>query len=335
MIDEPEKGHGGLCAVSAKDLSPALNGLHDRLLSLLPSRDADLASALVIAIAADRSLSTKDEVGAALSTHLSTGNDFAGLGGLFKSLGSAVPAEAAFRMAASIDFQDASLKDPLGGPFNGQHYRQEMFHQLLKCLNISAIVETGTFRGSTTEFMANATGIPVYSCELSERFFHFARSRLASHRNVELLCKDSRSFLREVFAGGGLGSGPVFFYLDAHWGSDLPLWEELDIIFHHPTHAVVMIDDFRVPGDAGFGYDDYGPGKQLSVTNLRPNLTSEPGLFFPRYPSDAETGAKRGAAVLAHHSLSKSIDSGVPSLARIDWREAIRLDAAMAEAAAS
>jgi hypothetical protein len=183
--------------------------------------------------------------------------------------------------------------------------------------------------------MANATTVPIFGCELSERLFHFTRRRLASHRNVELLCKDSRTFLREVLASGGLGGGPVFFYLDAHWGSDLPLWDELDIIFGHSIESVVMIDDFRVPGDFGFGYDDYGPGKQLSVAGLRVNLTPQPDLFFPDYPSRVETGAKRGVAVLAQHTLSDVIDGGVPSLARMDWHQALRLDAAMVETAAS
>jgi hypothetical protein len=335
MIEETRKNHHGLSAVSVNDLPAILNELYNRLLPLLPNEDADLVRALVRALAVHESLSTNDEVKAALSAELSTGDDFGALGDLLNSLGLAEPAKAAFKLAASIDFQDVSLKDALGGPFNGQQYRQTMFQQLLRCIDFSAIVETGSFRGSTTEFMANATTVRIFSCELNERHFHFARRRLASHRNVELHYKDTRAFLREVLASGGLGGGPVFFYLDAHWGSDLPLWDELDIILGHPIEAVVMIDDFRVPGDLGFGYDDYGPGKQLSVAGLRANLTSQPDLFFPFYTSTVETGAKRGAAVLAPHRLSDVINGGVPSLARMDWHQALRLDAAMVETAAA
>jgi hypothetical protein len=32
--------------------------------------------------------------------------------------------------------------------------------------------------------------------------------------------------------------------------------------------TVAMIDDFRVPGDEGYAYDDYGPGKALTADYL-------------------------------------------------------------------
>jgi hypothetical protein len=49
-----------------------------------------------------------------------------------------------------------------------------------------------------------------------------------------------------------LRDSPLFFYLDAHWNEDLPLAEEIDLIFSRSPCAVVMIDDFEVPGDPGF-----------------------------------------------------------------------------------
>jgi hypothetical protein len=47
----------------------------------------------------------------------------------------------------------------------------------------------------------------------------------------------------------------VFFYLDAHCGWEAPLVEELKIIFTKWTEAVVMVDDFQVPG-TDYVYDD-------------------------------------------------------------------------------
>ena len=52
----------------------------------------------------------------------------------------------------------------------------------------------------------------------------------------------------------------TFFFLDAHGREHLPLREELEIILTHWREAIVMIDDFEVPG-TDYGYDDYGPGK--------------------------------------------------------------------------
>jgi hypothetical protein len=57
----------------------------------------------------------------------------------------------------------------------------------------------------------------------------------------------------------------LFFYFDAYSNEDLPLAEEIDIIFGRSPHAVVMIDDFEVTDDPGFAYDDYGPGKALNM----------------------------------------------------------------------
>lgn len=45
-----------------------------------------------------------------------------------------------------------NLKDSLGGPFNGQQFRQTIFLELLSTFQFEAIIETGTYRGNTTDF---------------------------------------------------------------------------------------------------------------------------------------------------------------------------------------
>ena len=316
---------------TAENLPATLIDLYSRLVSQVPPPVAGLVEPLMNAIAAHEHLLTNGEIMAALSGNLSTGDDFAELADRFISFGLDTAAEVAFEAAARMDYEDESLKEEWGGPFNGQRCRQTMFEQLVSCLGFSAIVETGTFRGSTTQFMADRADVPLFSCELSQRFFYFAKMRLAALKNVRLFCQDSRTFLSAILPGGAV-PGPAFFYLDAHWNQDLPLWDEIKIIFGARIDAVVMVDDFRVPGDIGFGYDDYGPGKCLSVLNLRPNLTSEIDLFFPRYPSAAESGAKRGVVVLAHRTLGDLIARGVSSLDRLEWREAMLLDSIVTQA---
>jgi len=49
-----------------------------------------------------------------------------------------------------------------GGPFNGQTYRRLLFDELVRRLKPAAIVETGTYIGTTTESMS-ATKLPVFS----------------------------------------------------------------------------------------------------------------------------------------------------------------------------
>jgi predicted O-methyltransferase YrrM len=107
------------------------------------------------------------------------------------------------------------------GPFNGQESRARLFLSLINKTNARAIVETGTFRGNTTAFMAR-TALPIYTVENYARNYGFARMRLFRNRNVTLRLGDSRKMLREwlrgplrqcadqtVFVGRALGSRPA------------------------------------------------------------------------------------------------------------------------------
>jgi hypothetical protein len=60
-----------------------------------------------------------------------------------------------------------------------------------------------------------------------------------------------------------------------------------------------MIDDFEVPDDHGFGYDDYGPGKALNAAYIGPLVEAHDlAVFYPSARSQEETGHRRGCAVL-------------------------------------
>jgi hypothetical protein len=201
------------------------------------------------------------------------------------------------------------------GPFNGQTARQALFVDIIAKTQPHAIVETGTFLGATTELMSE-TGLPVFTIEAHPRNYGFASARFWRKRNVTLLHGDSRTGLRRLFDGAlcPLSGLAVFFYLDAHWNDDLPLAEEIDIIFSRCPLAVVMIDDFEVPSDAGYGYDDYGPGKALVSDYIRPAISAHQlQVFYPSTPSVADYPStpmaaaglaapgrlRRGCAVLA------------------------------------
>jgi hypothetical protein len=192
------------------------------------------------------------------------------------------------------------LKRKQWGPFNGQEFRQKIFMELVGKLGFSMIVETGTFRAVTTQYMHMKSGLPVYTAEVDPRIFGYARTRLRKDHGVVLFNKDSRDFLRQLIDDQLLEHKEVFFYLDAHWGEDLPLLEEIQIIFENVPGAVVMVDDFKVPGDDQYGYDDYGAGKSLSLEYLAPAIGKyELSAFFPAQRAGMETGVRRGCVVLA------------------------------------
>jgi hypothetical protein len=200
-------------------------------------------------------------------------------------------------------------RETWGGPFNGQAFRQRLFVELCTRVPFAAIVETGTHRGSTTAYFRQTTRVPVHSFESASRHHGFARARLWLARGVHLHRGDSRAGIAALALSRALPPGPVFFYLDAHWNGHLPLSEEVDLAFANWPQAVAMIDDFAVPDDPGYGFDDYGPGKALTLDYLGPRAAPPTAIWFPACVSSAETGARRGCVVLARDAeLIRRID---------------------------
>ena len=195
-------------------------------------------------------------------------------------------------------------------PLNGQHQRAAVITALIERAGITCAVETGTYRGVTTEYLATLVD-SVVSVEADPAYYAIATDRLNGVGNLALHLADSRSVLKELAAHTHITDQPTLFYLDAHWGTDLPLADELTQIGAVWSRAVVVIDDFEVPGDSGYGFDDYGPGARLDRTIL-PALPRWWGAY-PSIASADETGARRGWVVLASPAQRHVLD--VPGLA--------------------
>ncbi len=209
-----------------------------------------------------------------------------------------------------------ALKKSWGGAFNGQQFRIHMFEDLHAALKFSAFVESGSYRGVTTEYFAEF-GIPVYAVESNLRFYTFARLRLKRFDDrLHLTCADSRHYLHQLAYDRRFPRQRVFFYLDAHWEEDLPLREELEIIYNFWPDAVVMVDDFQVPGTR-YAYDDYGEGKVLNVDYLRSLPVLKLWKFYPAVDETHETGAKRGCVILCHNSDIASIIRSIGSVRNV------------------
>lgn len=183
--------------------------------------------------------------------------------------------------------------------FNGQQFRKQIFQELLELCKFEAVIETGTYTGDTTGFMAQTSGLPVYTCELNQWFYDIARRRLSNIPGINFSLEDSRNFLSKL-AANNVAKKKVFIYLDSHWYKDLPLKQEIELISSNWKDFVIMIDDFKVSGDEGYTYDHYSKSK--SLTNkvfgkifLENNLAA----FFPSAPSAQETGFRRGCVILA------------------------------------
>ena len=201
-----------------------------------------------------------------------------------------------------------------GGPFNGQTERVRIVRALLG-LKPDFIVETGTFRGTSTAFLANESSCSVISVENHSRSFGFARANLRGIRNIELIKSDSREALRRLTQRHELKGRTPLFYLDAHWGEDLPLAKEVQLVFEHWPKAVVLVDDFEVPDDPGYGFDDYGAGNALTL-DYTAAVQTRFGLraFFPTARSEQESGARRGCVVFVGDDSIAERLAAIPEL---------------------
>lgn len=187
--------------------------------------------------------------------------------------------------------------DLLGGPFNGQTHRRRMFTEIVELLGIAGIIETGAHLGSTTELFAR-TGLEVHSVEIHQPWVRFTRKRLERKGlQAHVHHGDSRAVLAALARDGVLTDRPTLFYLDAHWDEDLPLREEVELVFAHWRQPVVMIDDFEVPG-TDYGFDDYGAGRRLTLRYLGEPSDHGARGFYPSVDAEDETGWRRGAIVL-------------------------------------
>ncbi|MBN2894194.1 MAG: hypothetical protein JXL97_20150 [Bacteroidales bacterium] len=199
-----------------------------------------------------------------------------------------------------------SLKKSWGGELNNQAQRKKIFETIVKNIHFDFVFETGTYRGTTTEYFYQITGKKVISVEINPRYYFFSYLRFFFNSKVKIINNDSRKVLTKIAKNGNHRIDKVFFYLDAHWNNDLPLKEELNIILSGFPNAMIMIDDFKVPWDDGYGFDDYGVNKILDVNYLSSIIKENIYLFFP-YDSKNETGAKRGTLFLTNNSDFKKV----------------------------
>ncbi|WP_254508121.1 hypothetical protein [Anatilimnocola floriformis] len=192
-----------------------------------------------------------------------------------------------------------AANNPFGGAFNGQSGRLAIFEELERAFTFAGAVETGTYTGSTTEYLAKTKIPAIQSFESSRERATQAAVRLAAYRQVQVNNVDSVAGLTELAARNSFPKTNVFFYLDAHWEEKLPLAEEVRIILKHWKRSIVMVDDFEVPDDSGYGFDDYGPDRRLAESLINSLLPPKWQFLYPTMHSGQETGRRRGCVVFA------------------------------------
>lgn len=123
--------------------------------------------------------------------------------------------------------------------------------------NVRVLVETGTCVGEMARKCSKHFK-QIWTIELSETLAAEAARRLATRRNVRVVCGESSVLLPQILAAI---REPVVFWLDAHYSggvtakgaTECPLERELQIIAEHTCHDhVILIDDVRLMGSGDY-----------------------------------------------------------------------------------
>jgi hypothetical protein len=185
--------------------------------------------------------------------------------------------------------------------------------KVLEALAVDAFVETGTHQGRTCFLIAAQTNLPIFSSEVNQKYMQVARLFLKCFgARVRLSRIDSVQFLNSLLTQKRFRC--PLFYLDAHWYSELPLVEELRIILRYVKSFIIVIDDFRVPGDTNFGFDRYG--RTVLEWELIQQVLVDSGrgmaAYLPAYPSSLEVGDRRGWILITTLDNKRRISETVP-----------------------
>jgi len=166
-------------------------------------------------------------------------------------------------------------------PLNGQLNRQLTMSNIALAYKPEIVIETGTYVGSSTPYLASLAGNQMITIESQGKFLaqaknHFIHLGLFAGK-ISIIHGDSSVEINKVLRQIPR-ENKILFYLDAHWDSVLPLKEELELIANRGGSFIVVIDDFQIPDDSSFGYDHYD-GEAINL-GLIPN-TFKGELWLP------------------------------------------------------
>lgn len=178
------------------------------------------------------------------------------------------------------------------GVLNGDRNRARIVEAVAARTTCQVAIETGTFLGETARWLAKLYK-RVVTLESHPGFATFARLRIENCGNVDLEMGDSATKFGQILASV---DGAFFAYLDAHWGSELPLGAELAVLDKRSAY-VCMIDDFQIPGTE-FRYDVYN-GISIGPDLIRRFAPSIKRIFVPDYAPEEAGPQRRGYCVFA------------------------------------
>lgn len=175
--------------------------------------------------------------------------------------------------------------------FEGDVYLRTYFEILVDQHDIKAIIETGTYLGSTTVKFAEIVD-KVFTIEIKKEYQDKAKVKFEG-KNIESFLGNSAHVLPKVIEKVN-GLGNILFFLDAHWNDYNPLLHELKIIADAGLKPVIAIHDFKVPDRPDLGYDSY-KGQDYDFNWIAASLNAIYGHGgFTYFYNETATVGKRG-----------------------------------------
>jgi len=137
--------------------------------------------------------------------------------------------------------------------FNSDQKLSERFLYFKKEYDIKVAIETGTYHGDTTKWLAENFD-RVYTVEYDQRYLDIANQQISNYTNIHSYLGSSTDLLKK-FLDESRNENTIIF-LDAHWYAN-PVLQELDRIKESGRKPVIAIHDFKVPERQDLGYDVY------------------------------------------------------------------------------
>jgi hypothetical protein len=190
-------------------------------------------------------------------------------------------------------------------PFNGQARRISVISEFSRSLKVGVVIETGTYLGSSTPYLASLFNCKTYTLEIDPYFANRAVQRFEQNHpglEIELVLGDSAEQISRV-----LSSIPleilVFAYLDAHWLDKIPTSEEIQALLEWGGSWVAVIDDFKIAHDPNYKFDSYGQ-VEIGIGIIPDNEFLE--VWVPGENAILESGNKSGTAYVFSNAEVRS-----------------------------
>lgn len=200
--------------------------------------------------------------------------------------------------------------------FHGDTHLIDFISPILS--SVDQFIETGTSVASTTRYVAEKfPHLHIYGCEPDRNAFDFSMTKLKDYKNVLVKRQTSPEFLYELTKNNpSILEKDTIFWLDSHAnGFKWPLRDEVMFITSYFSKGYIFIDDFLVPENPQFGYDEYD-GQVCSLEYIKDMLdgTKKYEIYYPAYKDRTSEFCKLRGWVMIEFGHSEGMTKEKPGM---------------------